>query len=146
MDVPKDVSWPSIDTLSHFVDIYDWDRLILHPDTDNILRVRLVICAGPLPCALSLLGASNEGSSLKRVGNGSFACLQRFGCSEILISKVRILCAESNSGLLAPLEIEGAVLELDSSSVVGCISETDGGSVRAYGGAIVQVRTVDLSF
>ena len=132
--------WPENDILSHFVNFYDWDRLILNAGADNMLIVRLVLCTGPLPCKISLLGS--EGASLQRVGNGSFACLGSLGCSALNISNLRLLCAgnnENQSSLSAPFEVEGAVLNLANSSLLGCSSQADGGSVRAYGGSIVQV-------
>ncbi len=120
---------------------------MLNPDLDNVLQARLVLCTGPLPCVVSLLGA--EGASLQRVGNGSLACLTSFGCSGLNISKVRLLCTGSRQespASSAPLEIEGAVLKMDNSSLLGCFSQADGGSIRAYGGAFLQVRTVDLQY
>jgi hypothetical protein len=101
----------------------------------------------PLPCAISLLGTGIEGASLQKVGNGSLICLASFGCSGMYLSSVRLLCAGTSAWSPAsspPLEIEGAVLKLEKSSVVGCFSKRDGGSLRAYGGAIVQVREVDI--
>ncbi len=128
--------------MGKFINVYDWDRLILKPEVDNILQSRLVFCLGPLPCAASLLGTGNETANLKRVGNGSLVCMQSQGCSGLYILGVRLLCAESianSTAFTGPLEIEGAVLKLNHSSLLGCYSQTDGGSIRAYGGAIVQV-------
>ena len=145
LEAPKDVLWPENDTLGYFVNVYDWDRLILNADADNTLLVRLVLCTGPLPCKVSLLGG--EGASLQRVGNGSFACLGSVGCLALKISKLRLLCAgnnETQSSSSAPFEVEGAVLNLENSSLLGCFSQADGGSVRAYGGATVQVGTIDI--
>ena len=140
LEAPKDVIWPDDDSLllGHLVNIYDWDRLILNASADNMLLVRLVLCTGPLPCQVSLLGA--EGASLQRVGDGSFACLGSSGCLALNISNVRLLCAGNST--LAPFEVEGAVLKLENSSILGCSSHADGGSVRAYGGAIVQVEWI----
>jgi hypothetical protein len=139
------VIWPENDTLSHFVNLYDWDRLILNARAENMLYARLVLCTGPLPCKVSLLGT--EGASLQRVGNGSFACLGSVGCSGLNISKVRLHCAgnsEEYPSLSAPFEVEGAILRVDNSFLLSCSSQADGGSVKAYGGASVLVRTIDI--
>jgi hypothetical protein len=147
LEVPKDISWCNIDRVDNFINIYDWDRLIVNDNADNALQYRLVLCAGPLPCAITLLGAGMEKSSLQRMGNSSIVCLESLGCSGLNISKVKLHCSESSSqapALSAPLDIEGAVLRLENSSVQGCFSQTDGGSVRAYGGAYVQVIVTDL--
>jgi hypothetical protein len=125
-----------------FISIYDWDRLIVNPDEENILKAHIMLCAGPLPCLMSLLGHGIKGSELLRVGNGSLICLSGSGCSGLYISKVRLICAgggQESPTASAPLEIEGAFLQLDNSSMSGCFSQVDGGSIRAYGGAFVQV-------
>ncbi len=141
LEAPKDVIWPENGAWGHFVNIYDWDRLILNDRADNILSTRLDLCTGPLPCSISLLGSAN--AILQRVGNGSFACLGSLGCSAVNISRLRLVCSRNRdtySSRSAPFEIEGAVLKLDDSFVLGCSSQADGGSVRAYGGATVLVR------
>jgi hypothetical protein len=140
------VIWPENGARGHFVDIYDWDRLILTGSADNILSTRLVLCTGPLPCSVSLLGA--VGARLQRVGNGSLACLGSLGCSAINVSRLRLVCSRNRDeylSLSAPFEIEGAVLKLDDSFVLGCSSQADGGSIRAYGGATVLVRTINMA-
>jgi hypothetical protein len=148
LEAPKDIPWTDIETMGNFINIYDWDRLSLNADLENVLKTRIVLCAGPLPCALSLLGTGVEGSSLQRVGNGSLICLESTGCSGLNISKVKLICSQKIlefPALSAPLEIEGAALSLENSSVLGCFSQKDGGSVRAYGGAYVQVREMEVS-
>ncbi len=136
--------WPENDTLGHFLSYYDWDRLILNAGTVNLLSARLVLCTGPLPCKFSLLGG--VGARLQIVRNGSFACLGSVGCSALNISKLRLVCAKSSEdypSMSAPFEVEGALLKLDDSVLLGCSSHVDGGSIRAYGGATVLVRTND---
>jgi hypothetical protein len=138
------VIWPENDTLGHFLSYYDWDRLILNAGTVNLLSARLVLCTGPLPCKFSLLGG--VGARLQIVRNGSFACLGSVGCSALNISKLRLVCAKSSEdypSMSAPFEVEGALLKLDDSVLLGCSSHVDGGSIRAYGGATVLVRTND---
>jgi hypothetical protein len=145
LEVPKDVIWPENDTLGQFLNCYDWDRLILNAGSDNMLSARLVLCTGPLPCKVSLL--SGIGARLQIVRNGSFACLGSVGCSAINISKLRLVCAKSSEdypSLSAPFEVEGALLKLDDSILLDCSSQLDGGSIRAYGGATVLVRTVQI--
>jgi hypothetical protein len=142
LEAPKDIYWSNIDAMEHFINVYDWDRFILNPDANNILQTKLLLCLGPLPCEIHLLGTGFEGANLKRAGNGSLVCMESLGCSGMYISEVMLLCLEHSSpALSAPLEIEGAVLELNKSFLLGCFSQTDGGSVKAYGGASVLVRT-----
>ena len=143
LEAPKDVSWPDVDSVADFINIYDWDRIALNPSVVNILETRLVICTGPLPCMISLLGSGIDGADFQRIGNGTLVCMKKSGCLGLYVSKLRLRCAGSSTeapASSAPLEIEGAVLKLDNSSVVGCISQTDGGSIKAYGGASVQVK------
>lgn len=143
LEAPKDVSWhDQASVVGDFISIYDWDRQTLNPDEENILKAHIILCAGPLPCLMSLLGHGIKGSELLRVGNGSLICLSGSGCSGLYISKVRLICAgggQESPTASAPLEIEGAFLQLDNSSMCGCFSQVDGGSIRAYGGAFVQV-------
>jgi hypothetical protein len=143
LEAPKDVSWPGF--LAEFINIYDWDRIRFNPDAVNILHTRLALCTGLLPCTFSLLGSGMDGADLQRIGNGTLVCKKDSGCLGLYISHVKLLCVGSSSGSpasSAPLEIAGAVLKLDNSSVVGCFSQIDGGSIRAYGGAFVQVREI----
>uniref|UniRef100_A0A7S0MMZ5 Tyrosine-protein kinase ephrin type A/B receptor-like domain-containing protein n=1 Tax=Cryptomonas curvata TaxID=233186 RepID=A0A7S0MMZ5_9CRYP len=146
LETPKDVSWSDIHSVGEFINLYDWDRVVLNPDVENILQASLFLCLGPFPCVFSLLGVGTEEASLQRVGNGSLICLKSSGCLGLYISKVRILCVGGSTGSPAlatrtPLEIEGALLKLENSTVLGCFSQTDGGSIRAYGGAIVQIES-----
>jgi hypothetical protein len=143
LEAPKDVSWhDQASVVGDFISIYDWDRLTLIPDEENILKAQIILCVGPLPCSMSLLGTGIQGAELLRIGNGSFICLSSSGCSGLYISKVRLICAgggQESPTASAPLEVEGAFLQLDNSSMCGCFSQVDGGSIRAYGGAFVQV-------
>ncbi len=144
IDVPKDVSWPSIVKMGFFLDIYDWDRLILDSESENLLSVRLELCNGPLPCAFSLLGSDLHSSTLRKEGNGSLVCLSKVGCSAVHIAKVQFVCSSNDKYPVtsAPLEIGGAFLELQNSSTFGCQSYLDGGSIRAYEGAFIQVGSL----
>jgi hypothetical protein len=145
LDAPKDINWPAKINFDFFSDIYDWDRLVLDSESENLLSDRLVLCTGPLPCVFSMLGVGLHSSVLQvqRENNGSLACLSKFGCSALHITKVQLVCASLSifSAGISPLEIGGASLTMENSSTFNCRAEKDGGSIRAYEGAIIQVRS-----
>jgi hypothetical protein len=147
IDTPKDVTWPSTVKMDFFLDIYDWDRLVLDSNSENLLSVRLELCSGPLPCIFTLLGTGLQSSILRREGKGSLACLSKAGCSALHIANVQLVCTrlDKSPAGMAPLEIRGAFLQMENSSTFDCQAETDGGSIRAYEGALIQVKYILLA-
>jgi hypothetical protein len=140
LDVPKVSVLPYYVDRGVFIDIYDWDLLLLGTSSESVLLSRIVLCSGPLPCALTLKGVGSPGGILKMAGGASFACLGIYGCNFLSISSVQIDCgAKEISSAFPPIEIEGALLMLSNSVVKRSFSETDGGCVKSYNGAIVRV-------
>ena len=140
LEVPKVAAVPRHTDAGFLIDVYDWDRMVLGPAAETSISSRLVLCAGPLPCALLLLGESSEGSSVKLSGGGALACLNSFGCSLLSLSNVELDCVvEGLPAMYSPVEISGSLLRLVNTTMKGCWSQEDGGGVKAYAGAIVQV-------
>jgi hypothetical protein len=109
--------------------------------SEQVLMSRLVLCAGAFPCALSLVSTGSPGGIVNVRDGGSFACLGSSGCLSLAISGVRFDC--SGKDYLSPfsaIEVAGTQLVLFNTTMAGCWSESDGGSVKAYAGARVQVR------
>ena len=154
---PKDEFWPNDGGIEFFIDIYDWDRLIVSPSKPSILKHSIVLCVGYFPCKLTVLSASYitqsqssynsslepfDRAKLNMVGNGSISCLDTAGCKGLILQSLLVQCNELGAGAgVSPLQIGGIVrATIKDTSCVGCTSSSDGGSIRAYGGAFVTVN------
>ena len=141
LEVPKAVQQPSIIDAGFLVDFYDWDVLLFQSPSRCQLLSRLQLCSGPLPCALSISSAQTQGGVLNVSGEGSIACLDSSGCSFLSISGLQLDCASRLAPAPYPLfEVEGALLRLCNTTVKGSWSFVDGGGVKAYAGATIQVK------
>ena len=145
LDAPKTAVVPRYVEAGFFIDVYDWDRLLLDFTSECLLPMRLVLCNGPLPCTLSLEGIGSQNAVLTRAKNGSIACLGSSGCTSMSFSNVKLISeSELFPATYSFLEVEGAFLEVKNSTVQGSFSVPDGGSIKAYGGASVQVGEYGL--
>jgi hypothetical protein len=140
LDAPKHVSWPSNSDIGHFIDIYDWDQIVIEANSTHVFSTRLTLCSGIMPCIVSIRG--NEGGKLQRTENGCIACLSTVGCTSLSIMDTVMECkGDLKMSIFPAIEIEGANLNIQGSSFIGCASLSDGGSIKVYNGAIVQIDT-----
>ena len=117
-----------------FLSVYDWDTLVLLPNSGFSLPVRLVLCTGILPCAFSVKGMGQE--SISRVGDGSIVCLDSNGCEFLSLDSVNFLCS-GNMSQHSLLEFGGFTqLNTTNSSFEGCSSASDGAVIQFYGGSV----------
>jgi hypothetical protein len=138
LDAPKQVPWPIRMGPGGFIDVYDWDQIVLDANATYELSSRLVLCSGIVPCSLSIHGTG--GGVLLRTGSGGIACLAKMGCASLTIVDTVLEC-ESGLGVFTALEVEGAYLSIQGSSFIGCSSLSDGGSVRGYHGSVIDIGT-----
>ena len=145
IEAPRDTEWPTNGAAGRFIEIYDWDIIVLPIDVVNIFWERIELCSIFYPCSMVLKG-SNHSSSLERRGNGSIACLSSSGCSMLSLNSARVVC----NGVLSSypvLDVESASLYVHSVTFIECSSESDGGGVRCYGaGGLVEIYYSSFNF
>ena len=145
MDVPKAIPLPNLASAAFLIDVYDWDQLLLQSSSENQLLSRLLLCTGPLPCALSMHGVGPQRGILEVSGSGSLACLGTYGCSSIVLRSIQLNCERAVlPSKYSTIEAAGALLMLSNITMNGCWSGSDGASVKVYAGAIVQVGLLNL--
>ena len=131
VDLPAVVQWPSYTDATAFVDIYDWDLMMLDlTDGLNMLQFHLILCTGIFPCSLTM-SATGVGT-IQRSANGSLSCSASLGCYDVSFNSVYLLCDRKVSQYPA-VEMVGAKLTIVNSTFDGCASANDGGAVQAYG-------------
>ena len=140
VEAPTDVAWPGGGGAGQFIQIYDWDTLVLYSGTQNVLRDRLELCTRFYPCNLVMTG-TGDFSFMERRGNGSLACLRSSGCNLISVKNVTFLC-DGNTANFPAVDVESAALELEAVKFADCSSLSDGGAVRCYGvGGTVNIES-----
>ena len=139
LELPQELFWPTNASAAAFLDIYDWDLLVLSTNWSNILDRRVPLCLGPYPCSLAVDGRGI--GELRRVGDGSLACLEFYGCTMVVLDGVQMLC-DGVLSINSVLEINGAWLDVGGTSFHNCSSWTDGGIIRSYGaGSVITVTS-----
>ena len=138
VDPPKEVLWPNGGLNSGFIDIYDWDVIILNPITPNFMVTSLHLCVGLNPCSLHLRGAGE--STLRPVENVTMLCKQANGCHEVNFDGIQIECSGGISAT-AFLEFEGSVLHVQDCKFSSCKSSFDGGIILGYSSALVMIHS-----
>ena len=127
IEAPANVAWPSGGKEGLFIDIYDWDTVILSNNKSS-LEVSVLLCNGFFPCVLSIEGPG----VIERRASGYVACLSSYGCSMLSVESALLMCewTLSSSSLFV---IEGSVLSLNHVEIQGCAASVDGGVVQCYG-------------
>ncbi len=124
--------------MGHFIDVFDWDWLILNPVQENILRVQISLCTHFFPCSLAIVGYGN--GSLIFDENASIACNRNFGCDKLTLSSVQVYCDDKRALLNSALEVDGATMVIENSTFSRCHSIRDGGAINSYNEATVLVN------
>ena len=141
--LPTEWVWP-YNGLPGFLPIYDEDTVTIYGQ--SVLDVSIDLCSGKyVPCLLSIMGS--EDSSLSRTGAGKLGCHASLGCTAILLQHVTLLCNKDELAETGPLQISGksAALIISNSSISGCSSVQDGGSVRMHDGATLTLSESSIS-
>ncbi len=131
VEAPRSFSWPQNGAPGLFLDVYDWDWLLLGPNTDNVLLEKILLCTVLYPCTLSVYGAGM--GVLRRQGNGSIVCQSSDGCNFVGLASLSLTCDRSvASGPV--IDVHSAALVLLEASVANCSSTSDGAVARCFGG------------
>ena len=113
--------------------VYDWDTVLI---SDNVtISEQLNLCSdGFAPCALQLRGDAQ--ATINVLANGRFVCLSGAGCSQISVRSVVFACSSNIKSLF---QMKDSSLSMWNVSLAGCQSDSDGGVVQAYYGAVVKI-------
>ena len=57
VEAPQSFPWPQNGAPGLFLDVFDWDWLLLSANTDNVLPEKILLCTALYPCALAVYGA-----------------------------------------------------------------------------------------
>jgi hypothetical protein len=131
---PAILAWPA--TLGDFLDLYDWDKIVV--DKPASLSSRLDLCVGIFPCSLNVQGVGLV--SAMAVAGGSIRCLASAGCSTVVLDSLLFHCQPPGAGEPV-LWLHGSSLVLHNATVAGCSSASDGGFIFAYGEASVLISS-----
>jgi predicted outer membrane repeat protein len=132
--LPANFAWPAI--LIDFLDIYDWDTIII--DNPVALTSKLDLCSGIFPCSLNVKGIG-PAPALAAAG-GSVSCLASAGCSAVVIDSIVFSCSSpSNSEPI--FMVQGSSIVLHNTTVTRCSSRADGGLIFAYDSASVLISS-----
>ena len=128
VEVPGSFNWPKNGAPGLFLDIYDWDRILLESSVDNILPQKIVLCTILFPCALAVYGGV-----LQRRGDGSVLCQASLGCTSLALTSLTLSC-DSTAGAGPVIDVQSAALVILRTTITDCSSQSDGGAVRCFGG------------
>ena len=148
---PKHHDWPNVKGIATelaFRNVYDLDIVHLNNATSvndelDELELPLNLCSHPwLPCALTVQGHG----SIKVNREASIICDSSTGCSQVTLVDVELACGD-NPRAMGPLQVSAsaishASISLFRSSIVGCSSDADGGSIRAFSMANLELHNV----
>ena len=134
---PAEIVWSEDLGVQLFIKVYDWDQMLINSSTGVTLSWHVNLCTGFYPCALTI--RAEEGGGVVRNANGSIACSASYGCTGLQLSSVTVSC----DGTVSPgsfLQVDGVDLQLVNCSFSGCISQTDGAVLQAYGNSSVTIN------
>ena len=129
--VPRDAPWPLMGQAGLFMDIYDWDTVVVGFGGTHLIATPVVLCTAYFPCALLLDGRGD--GVLQRASGGTVSCIASAGCVSIWVRGLRVAC-DGAWALLPVLVVDCAALRVSNSSFARCAAQTDGGTVKGYGG------------
>ena len=137
---PRAHDWPARKVgLSYFSRIYDLD--IVRATSEAHWDWKLELCTNDLlPCSLMIVGESEFPSTVHHHPGSKISCDGDRGCTNLIFEDITVECSNKPSAT-SPVQISGhgARAIIWNTTFVDCRSVGDGGSIRAYGGAVLQV-------
>ena len=130
---PSVLGWPAIQ--SDFLELYDWDKIVLNASSQANLSLQLDLCTGIFPCVMNVKGF-NMGTILVS-SNGSINCMASAGCLSVTVQSVAFVCLSPN--LNSTFKFQGSALSVYDSNFSECSSFADGGIIFAYDMAVVNI-------
>ena len=142
LSAPRQLSWPTDCRADEFIDLYDWDHILLDEQSISILPVRILLCHGVFPCMMDIRGS--RGAILRRLGSGSIVCLASSGCTGIILESLYFQCVDTEPSMSA-FKIQGATITVTNSSFNRCWSHENGGIIQSFNLAHVNVLNSSFS-
>jgi N-acetylneuraminic acid mutarotase len=124
-----------------FTRVYDGDIIQVTGDADWPSEITIELCSSAnLPCSLTIAGSASAYSTIRRHSNSRIVCEAASGCTGVTMRHVTVACSGEASAA-GPLQVSGAgaVATIEGATFSDCVSVEDGGSIRAYNGAMVKV-------
>ncbi len=122
-----------------FIEVYDWDTVVITSDSAATLPILVNLCVGIFPCALTVAGGGN---TIQRVGSGAFSCKAAAGCTGLTLSSLRVECVGGPA--VGPIvRVVGGVLRVANTSFANCWSSEDGAAIQNFAG---HVEVIDSDF
>uniref|UniRef100_A0A7S0LWG4 Uncharacterized protein n=1 Tax=Cryptomonas curvata TaxID=233186 RepID=A0A7S0LWG4_9CRYP len=134
LSAPKQLSWPSNCRADGFIDLYDWDHIVLDPNSIAVLPIRINLCRGVFPCTIDISG----GGIIQRTGLGSIVCLASSGCSGITLESFSFVCIDREPTMSA-FKVQGTAIAINNVSFSGCSSHENGGVIQSFNLAVVNI-------
>ena len=132
-DAPASVVWPKGGGAATFINVYDWDALVIPAGIVVALPSTLEICVDVYPCALSIIGS--QGSSVLREGNATISCHTSNGCSGLLLDSVAFNC--TGDAAKPVIRMAGGTLNVKGSRFADCVSASDGAAIQSFAADVV---------
>mmetsp|Transcript_16498 Transcript_16498/g.44884 ORF Transcript_16498/g.44884 Transcript_16498/m.44884 type:complete len:1970 (+) Transcript_16498:1-5910(+) len=135
---PADLPWPLDARAGRFIDVYDWDTLIVDSsDGLDSLAMRVVLCTRLFPCTLHVVGVGD--GFMIRKSDGSIKCSSGLGCTGVRLEGVQVVCNDAQFSSNPVLDVDGVALEVKGGQFRACRTIADGGVVRCFGGGSLRV-------
>ena len=138
---PKDAAWNG-STQAWLLDIYDWDKVIVHHNIPATLPFVLELCVGLFPCSLLIKGIPS--GAIEQRGSGYISCHLSDGCEMLRLENIIFSCNDSQNEN-SPFHIQGSFFTILNSSFTGCVSSEDGGVIHSYDQSTVIVSMSHFS-
>ena len=137
------IAWPASGlTTAWLTRVYDDDILQVTGDADWPSGTVLIDClaVSALPCSLTIVGDSSASSTIRRHTDSTIMCEAASGCTGVTMRHVSVACTSKVSAD-GPLQISGAgaVATIEGATFSDCAAGADGGSIRAFNGATVNI-------
>ena len=138
---PNDISWSSSSGIDLFIEVYDWDRLVLNGTGQVELSWQINLCTGIYPCSLSIFGSGGSWVTLTEAG--SISCLASAGCTGLALSSVRFSCDQKRFPQ-SVLQVDSTKLVIYNTTFRECTSLSDGAIVQSFGNSSVSIASSEF--
>ena len=131
--------------LTGLSEMYDGDVVLIEEHVPNRLDVSwsMNCVTDPIPCSLTLAGQGS--SSRVDVFGGGIKCDSDSGCTEVLIQNVEFKCQTPSTQSLFEISGMTASLVMTKTTITGCSSEQDGGSISIWNRAALSMSACAIN-
>jgi len=141
LNAPASVSWPTRGDASGFINVFDWDILVLTNGSsaaENVLDVAINLCSSIFPCALAVDGLSMR--TMTRFPGGTIYCSSDMGCTGASVTNVRLTCNENIPPAFPIFEMVGVDFEIRNCEIKSCVGSTTSAIIQSYEGGSISIE------